>query len=331
MNAPVQIYCMMMLMCCLLFAPADAASDQIYDPLTLSASARPEPYDVTVQDSGRKRSIPLRIYLPAQKTPAPVVLFSHGLGGSRTGNAYLGNHWSARGYVAVFLQHPGSDESVWKDRPVGERRAALKKAVSIRNFMLRTQDVHTVLDQLEIMHRTSGHILADRLDMRRVGMSGHSFGATTAQAVSGERFLFDVNQTDPRIRAAVMMSPGAPRHGDLIKAFGKVSVPWMLLTGTKDHSLIVDDDAASRLKIFPALPPGSNYELVLYNAEHSAFNQTAIAGDKEKRNPNHHRAILALTTAFWDTYLRNDPAAKEWLDGDGPRTILEPEDRWQKK
>jgi predicted dienelactone hydrolase len=56
---------------------------------------------------------------------APVVLFSHGLGGSRTGSVFLGEHWAARGYVAVFLQHPGSDDSIWKDKPWQERMRAM--------------------------------------------------------------------------------------------------------------------------------------------------------------------------------------------------------------
>jgi hypothetical protein len=71
--------------------------------------------------------------------------------------------------------------------------------------------------------------------------------------------------------------------------------------------------------------------LVLDNAEHSAFSDRALPGDNEKRNPKHHRSILALTTAFWDAYLRDDPKARKWLDGDGPGKILDKDDRWQKK
>ncbi len=81
----------------------------------------------------------------------------------------------------------------------------------------------------------------------------------------------------------------------------------------------------------PALPAGDKYELVLNNAEHSAFTDRALPGDSEPRNPNHHRAILAVTTAFWDAYLRNDQAAKAWLNGDAVSKILESADRWQKK
>lgn len=48
-------------------------------------------------------------------------------------------------------------------------------------------------------------------------------------------------------------------------------------------------------------------------------------------NPNHHRAILAITTAFWDSYLRDDAEAKKWLDSDAVRGVLEKADQWQKK
>ncbi|MFP4253140.1 MAG: hypothetical protein ACLFRN_01580 [Halothece sp.] len=50
-----------------------------------------------------------------------------------------------------------------------------------------------------------------------------------------------------------------------------------------------------------------------------------------KFNPNHHRAIVDLSTAFWDACLKGDQAAQNWLDSDKPRHILEDSDRWQTK
>ena len=94
-----------------------------------------------------------------EKTAAPVVLFSHGLGGSREGSAFLGKHWSARGYVCVFLQHPGSDTSVWKGKPAGGIAGRDAKAASLENFLLRVKDVPAVLDQLERWNKQSGHAL----------------------------------------------------------------------------------------------------------------------------------------------------------------------------
>ncbi len=41
--------------------------------------------------------------------------------------------------------------------------------------------------------------------------------------------------------------------------------------------------------------------------------------------------ILALSTAFWDAFLQEDAEARGWLDGDGPKMVLEKGDRWQRK
>ena len=41
-----------------------------------------------------------------------------------------------------------------------------------------------VLDQLEEWNKDSKHELHGRLDLKHIGMSGHSFGAVTTQAVN---------------------------------------------------------------------------------------------------------------------------------------------------
>ncbi|MCU0962385.1 MAG: dienelactone hydrolase [Pirellulaceae bacterium] len=317
------------LLCGLIAQAASWGAD--YDPLSLPSSSEVRTLDLTAVDSRRNRDIPLRVYLPSVSGAAPVVLFSHGLGGTRNGNSFLGRHWAARGYVAVFLQHPGSDDSVWRDEPLARRRQAMQQAASPQNFLLRVQDVPAVLDQLAVWHTEAGHELHGRLDLDHVGMSGHSFGAVTTQAVSGQSIpLAGQRFTEPRIDAAIAMSPSSPRRGEPAMAFGSVNIPWLLMTGTLDTSVISDATVESRLQVYPALPASiDRYELVLHKAEHSAFTDRPLPGDREARNPNHHRAILALTTAFWDTYLRADTTAKAWLQGAGARAILEPDDRWQ--
>lgn len=316
----------------LLLAAQAGCAAAPYDPLALPRGPSPPPLDLTVRDDERRRDIPIRVYLPAGRSPAPVVLFSHGLGGSREGSAYLGRHWAARGYAVVYLQHPGSDEAVWREKPWSRRLEALRQAANAENFLLRVRDVPAVLDRLAAWGGAAGHPLEGRLDLARVGMSGHSFGARTTQAVSGQAAPAGLPAfTEPRIRAAIAMSPSAPRDVDPRQAFGGVRIPWMLMTGTRDTAFIGDADLASRLAVFPALPPGGKYELVLSGAEHSAFSDRPLPGESGPRNPNHHRAILALATAFWDAFLRTDAAARRWLDGDGPAGVLEKEDRWRRK
>ncbi len=305
-----------------------------YDPLKLPDMAPGAAADFTVHDSKRDRDIPIRVYLPTQKTPAPVVLFSHGLGGSRENNPYLGNHWAARGYAVIFLQHAGSDESIWKDAAPLRRAMAMKGAANAKNLLLRTADVPSVIDQLERWNAEENHPLRGQLDLRRVGMSGHSFGAVTTQALSGQNAPGGGQRlSDPRICAAVVMSPSPPALGSTERAFGNVTLPWLLMTGTKDVARfgVGEQDATQRLTVYPALPPGDKYELVLRDAEHSAFGDRPFGREAGPRNPNHHRLILALSTAFWDAFIKGDTAAKAWLNGSGPVSLLEKDDRWQHK
>lgn len=313
--------------------PNKTTSDQneIYDPFKISEEFEPKVLDLIIDDQSRKRKIPILIYCPQVDNPVPTLIFSHGLGGSRNTNKYLGLHWAKRGYIAVFLQHIGSDESVWKNKSRIDALADMRKAANAENLLLRVKDVSILIDQLEKWNIEEGHVLKNRFDLKKIGMSGYSFGAVTTQAVSGQNFGNFIIQTDSRIKASTILSPNIPNLMSPEIAFGKVKIPWLLMTGTKDKSLINNSDAASRLKVFPALPAGDKYELVLNKAEHSAFSDKKLPGDKEARNPNHHKSILAISTSFWDAYLMDNTNAKNWLNGDGPRSILEKEDRWQKK
>ena len=313
-----------------------------YDPLRTSIALAVRTFDTEIKIPKDEREVPIRIYYleksnSSDNEKSPIILFSHGLGGSRNGSPHIGEHWAKRGYTAVFLQHPGSDASVWKDASMRERMKAMNNAASAENFLKRNLDVKVVIDQWIAWQEqpdtapTEIQSILAFTDLSRLGMSGHSFGAVTTQAVSGQSFPLGRNFTDARIKAAVIMSPSSPKVGNVQTAFGKVSIPWLLMTGTKDTSPIGNADVESRLAVYPALPEGNKYELVLFNAEHSFPGERSLPGEKEKRNPNHSRAVLALSTAFWDSHLKKDPQATEWLNGSGPRSILEKSDTWKHK
>lgn len=322
--------CLALIAAVLISGPGFAEAET-YNPLEKTNVQLPEPIEITIQDPARQRDIPLRIYLPAQTQPAPIVLFSHGLGGSRTGSQYLGEHWAARGYVVVYLQHHGSDESVWKDIALRERLKALKEAASLQNTIDRYQDVATVLDQLTKWNDDKKERFHQRFDLEHIGMSGHSFGAVTTQGVSGQSWrLMGQRFTDPRIKAAVMFSPSIPGRSEPEQSFGQVSIPWLLLTGTKDTSPINDTSVADRRKVYQGLPDSiDKYELVLFDAQHSAFSDGRERLGVPPRNPQHHPIILAVTTAFWDTYLKQNQDARKWLQGKPCRQLLAPQDEWQ--
>lgn len=304
-----------------------ATAKEAYDPLKVD-DAVVESNVLEVKDTPRGRTIPVRVYLPEDKKAVPVVLFSHGLGGSRDNNPYLGEHWAKRGYVVVFMQHIGSDESVWKEAAALERVTAMRQAASAKSYLERTKDVPAVLDALAKWNDEKGHPLSGRMDLEKVGMSGHSFGAQTTQVMAGQS-AGRLSLRDPRVDAAVMMSPSPPARGDAATAFGTVKIPCLLMTGTLDDSPIGNTTPADRLKVFPHLTEAPAWQVVFDKATHMDFGQRAVKSGASKET-RYHRAILGLTTAFWDAELKGRPEALKWLNDGGAEKVLLPEDRWEK-
>lgn len=318
------------LTCVLLAVMPGPQQPEKYDPLTTSGEVTT--FDTTFTYGKSDRTVPLKIYLPEGKTAAPVLLFSHGLGGSREAGKYLGKHWAGRGYAVVVMQHPGSDRTVITNAPRLQRMAALKAAANGKNAQARYADVKATLDHITSMNQNNKDHKG-RFDLAKVGMSGHSFGAVTTQAVSGQTFGRRGQEfTDKRIKAAVAFSPSIPAYGNNDKTFADVDIPWLLMTGTRDTSPIGNrTDPESRRLVFKQLPPlNQYYELVFEGGEHSAFSDERARG-QSKRNPERHPAIQAISTAFWDAWLLDDQQAKLWLDSPSPRQLLDSGDVWQKK
>lgn len=104
--------------------------------------------DTTWTDAQRQRELPLRFRVPKTGGRLPTILFSHGLGGSRSSGAEWGEHWASHGFAVIHVQHPGSDESLWKLRPLGERLAGLKSGVGLAQFLMRIADIKFVVAEL---------------------------------------------------------------------------------------------------------------------------------------------------------------------------------------
>ena len=313
----------------LLFAPMACASPA--DPSQPPPAAHGATETFALTDAERARTLPVRIVLPETTAPAPVVIYSHGLGGNLDVAGYLVDYWARSGYVVVVIQHPGSDDSVWEGKGPGAAMKALKQAANAENYVARLEDVHFVLDQLERLNRDDPRF-AGRMDLSHIGMSGHSFGARTTEGVSGQSLPHAGPRfTDPRIDAAIMFSPSVSKTSDPEEQFADVSIPWMLMTGTEDIAPVGGETLEDRLAVYPALPPGGKYELVLYGAQHSAFTDRKLRPGQPQRNPAHHPDIEVLSTAFWDAYLKGDADTKAWLDGPGPKSILDPKDEWERK
>ncbi len=284
------------------------------------------------------RPVPIKAYLPADATePCPVVIFSHGLGGSREGYAYLGESWASHGYISVHLQHLGSDDAVWRDQPRGKRRRAMRKAVAdIDNSLVRPADVSFAIDRLEILNADAGSEWHGKIDLDRIGVAGHSYGAFTTMAIAGQRYVGRDGRSrslaDDRIRAAIAMSSQAPRDPETYdESYAEISIPIFHMTGTDDTSPIGLSKSPADRRIAYDHTPGpadggpDTYLLTFTDGDHMIFSgrpRTRLdrAGKKDKLFQRH---IKDASLAFWNAYLLGDETARGWLQGNGFREELD--------
>ncbi|MBM4103687.1 MAG: hypothetical protein FJ263_06480 [Planctomycetes bacterium] len=285
------------------------------DPNSIAASYdKPGRRDVEKQhlewtDAERLRSIPVTIYMPKGDGPFPVILFSHGLGGSRDGYAYLGNHWAGWGYCCVHLQHEGSDSAVWRNKTPSKAWRDMNKAANSKNADDRVQDMLFAMKMLEQLNQQPPY--RGKLDTNRLGIAGHSFGAQTTLAMAGAGRKNKV-PVDRRIKAAIPMS--APVISGPLGLFGKsvysgVMVPCLHLTGTLDDSPIGGTRAGDRRTPYDIIDKADQYLVIFNGADHMVFSGRAGRPSDELFD----KLILGSTTAFWLAYLNSDSGAKEWL------------------
>jgi predicted dienelactone hydrolase len=291
-------------------APTRRALLAAIPPLLAATSAanasRPADLLQEWHDPERAREIPVRIRLPVSSAPAPVVIISHGLGGSRDGLAYLGAGLADAGFIAVHVQHHGTDTAVW--RGVGSIPLAMAAAVlDVRNALDRLKDVAFALDRL-------AGALRGRVDMTRAAIAGHSYGAWTVLHMLGERLPggdWGLTLPDPRLKAGIAISPFPPLGLPPAVAYAAIRAPILHITGTEDHGFIEAATPADRTIPYRDIAaPG--VLAVLGGATHASFAGEADAGPVWD-NPVYQGRTAALATLFLRTVLFGEGDAEAQL------------------
>lgn len=276
------------------------------------------------------RVVPYKIYYPANANGAqPIVIFSHGLGGNRDGAEYLLRFLAEHGYVSVAVQHKGSDtpavmrelQQTGGTLDAGTRQGLggrLRDSISPRTAADRFRDIPFAIDQLTLMN-TSDAKLKGRLDVSRIGMSGHSFGAITVMAVSGQTFpLGGAQFTDARIKASIAYSPSKPRTGDAAAAFATIRIPLFSMTGTEDGNPLDPSEPASNRQIpYQVMSGNDKYLVVFTGGDHMIFSGRQLATGARPKDDMFHGLIQKGSLAYWDYYLRGSAEAKAYLTGGG--------------
>jgi predicted dienelactone hydrolase len=302
----------------------------VLPPVLVQATAQPATQQVDVvdldwRDAARDREVPARLYLP--QVPAgqkvPLVVFSHGLGGSRFGYSHLGRHWAEQGFASLHLQHKGSDRSVWTSG-LFDLINNLQSAASDGNAVARAQDVSFGITSLLAERR-----LAERVDAERIAVAGHSYGANTALLVAGATVARevdgqwkDLNFRDERVKAAVVLSaPPFYGEGDMRSILSGVRIPTLHITGSEDLIRVPGYRSGpdDRVRVFEAMPSGPDAPpkalAVFAGGTHSIFtDRTDRAGPE--LNQKVKAATRELTTEFLQAALKGRPYERvaQWLE-----------------
>jgi predicted dienelactone hydrolase len=274
------------------------------------------------------RDVPYKMYIPADaKGALPVVLFSHGLGGTRDGAAYLLEYLAAHGYVVVAVQHHGSDGPALfggSGEPVTQpSQSRIRETTSPAAAVERFKDIPFAIDALEEMNRSDAG-LHGRLDMSHVGMSGHSFGAITTLVIAGQSspragLMF----ADDRIKAAIAYSPSKPRQGDPADAFANILVPTFHMTGTDDHNPFDASEPPSDRQIpYRSITRADRFLLVFNGGDHMVYSGRERRGGARPNDQAFQALVQKASLAYWDMYLRGNAEARTYLTGEGFRKDL---------
>ncbi len=267
-------------------------------------------------DSSRARQVPVRLYLPMDSASrkVPLVIFSHGMGGSRAGYSYLGQHWAASGFAALHVQHIGSDRSLWFEGSVLTVVGRLRRAAQENEAVSRVQDLRFALDSL------LDHAVGETIDTERIVVAGHSYGANSALLAVGARVDRDersLHFRDPRIKAAIVIS-APPFYGEPSgqQILASVQVPTLHITSTGDVIRIPGyfSAAEDRISLFEAVRSRRKYLAVFKGGTHSMFTDRSGTGGP-LLNTQVKSATRELTTAFLNSVYRDDDLELgDWWD-----------------
>ena len=247
----------------------------------------------------RDRPEPLIVFATYPAAPAhfPVIVFSHGNFCEVTRYDKITHHWVSHGYVVLQPRHldtapfdsgfPHSRHTVWINR---------------------VNDMRIVLDAL-VSNDTSANTLNQRIDVARVVVAGHSFGALTAQSMVGARTRSRdgtntvIQTSDPRVSAVIAISPPGEMERFVDSATASaIRVPMLVTTGTEDASDVMWPDWRAHRLTYDTAPEGGKALLVLNGGDHYLGGLICLGQDTPDQKQS-LRLLNAVTTAFLNSHV----------------------------
>lgn len=293
----------------------------------------------TFVDTKRNRDVPYKIYYPnLEQGTYPVIIFSHGLGGSCNGYSYFGEYMAQHGYICIHIQHKGSDSDIWKNASSkmevmqAMKRAVMRPKTSIDRF----KDIPFTIDQIAAMNQSSP-IFKGHIDVGSIGIAGHSFGAQTVLFAAGQKTVrggFQLNDT--RIKAGIALSPNAPESfkEEDSDIYNDIKIPLLHITGTNDDSPLAESKSgftpANRTIPYQKIKNAPQYLIVFDQATHMTFSGRDAEASQDPFCEKHLENVLQSSLAFFDCYLKGEKERGAWLKKEFVKSLAQ-KDRFEWK
>lgn len=268
------------------------------------------------------REVPIKLHMPTSGGPYPVVIISHGAGGNWDTHYAQAKYLASHGYAVLCLEHVGSNT----ERMKSSIRILhnLKEMIHDSNEVLgRPKDVSFAINQATQWNQEHQK-LKGRLDLRHVGILGHSFGAFTTMVVAGMRPALNwiepkvapgsglgPNLSDQRVKCGIALSPQAPGEPFFLKdSYSSLRVPLMGMSGTKDKQHNGQPPIAryESFKLWPEMQK-KNLFVWLGNASHLDFTDSTggdVRGRESSNRADVQNVVRPATLMFFNKCLKND-------------------------
>lgn len=164
----------------------DAADERgakyvIYDSLPESQREGLSP-----QDLGTLETIAVRDAAPrADRGKFPVVFFSHGKGGIRMQSTFYTVLLASHGFIVIAPDHQG--DTIYDLLEAGD----VDVTSTATSYADRPIDIVFLMTEMDRLILDGADALSPILDMQRIGVTGHSFGALTSMIVGGQNVGVD--------------------------------------------------------------------------------------------------------------------------------------------
>lgn len=272
------------------------------------------------------RKVPYKIYHPIEHSlgKMPVIVWSHGFGGNKDGAGFISRYVAAHGYTIIHITHVGSDSSLWEGKGGHPWDVLRKTPLNQEMTIARFHDVPFAVDQLKIWAQQNPDV-GQYMDFGSLGMSGHSFGAMTTQAMAGQLFQDDDGVlrsfADARFKAGILYSPVPIRllthESPEPHIYGPMKLPMFYMTGTKDDSPLEGFDYLRRMAVHDYSGADEKYLLITFDGDHMVYNGTRGKLEENPLRPLHEAIIKIASLTFWESYLKGDQDALRWLQNGG--------------